>query len=108
MQEEMGAEGGEDGTGQLSNKGVPETSNDLLSKTSRAVTSAFPTMIRLSVCSFGFTQVVAFCSMGYFKPAWSWENLYEGLPMAADLVGAPFQLPCVSLHPNQGCWLPAL
>lgn len=70
----MGAKG-EDGTGQLSNKGVPETSNDLLSRTSRAITSAFHTMIRLSVCSFGFTKVVAFLSMGYFKPAWSWEDI---------------------------------
>lgn len=47
----MGAKGEQDGSGQLSNKAVPETPNDLLSRTSRAVTSAFPTMIRLCVPS---------------------------------------------------------
>lgn len=56
-------------------QGIPETSDNLLSRTSRAVTSAFPTTVRLPVCSFGFTQLVALLSMGYLMPAWSWENI---------------------------------
>ena len=56
-------------------QGMPETADALSSRASRAVASAFLTMIRLSACPFGFTQVVAFLFIGYIKPAWSWETI---------------------------------
>lgn len=56
-------------------RGMPETANALLLRSSRDVDSSSPTMIRLSARPFGFTQVVAFLFMGYIKPAWSWETI---------------------------------
>lgn len=58
LQSETCRRGGRSGRGRKGGAGqqdMPETANALSLRASRAVTSASPTLIRLSSCPFGFT-----------------------------------------------------
>lgn len=74
MQEEMDSKGGEDGTGQLSNKAYQKLVMTFYQEHPE-LSPQFSHHDQAICMFFWLYPGGCFLSVGYLKPAWSWENI---------------------------------